>query len=173
VCDLCDGLTDGALMARTFERITTNRFTMFSVDGPAPWAYTVGLVESYDHPELVVTGLNVESSSVLLSGIAERVKTGERFDDPNAVAYVRGASVRFGEVHPAQWLHGRFNMWFGYYDWRGLRLDPMAIQIHWPLEWVCPADRRRHREPLLDHDPGHDVNANNRAERRRSERRQR
>ncbi len=171
MCELCNGISVDALMTQTFERIAANRFTMVGVEGPRRWAYTVGLVESFDHPELIVTGLEFERTSALLTGVADRVRAGERFTNAAGPIDVADTRVHFTPVHPAQWVQGRFNMWSAYYDWVGLRLDPTAIQVVWPLGSGCPPDRQCNCQPMLDHDPGHGVHGRNRAERRRAGRR--
>ena len=45
-----------------------------------PFAYTIGLT-GVDHPELVVFGLHHEISHKVLRGLANRVLSGERFDE--------------------------------------------------------------------------------------------
>ncbi len=43
------------------------------------YGYTIGLFENFDHPEIVVFGLDIETMMILLSDASERVKGGETF----------------------------------------------------------------------------------------------
>lgn len=57
-----------------------------SIEGEAdprpPWVYTIGLEDTFDHPEVVIFGLNndFEFMHYVLSEIAKRVAKGERFE---------------------------------------------------------------------------------------------
>jgi hypothetical protein len=168
MCALCDGTSQEELMELTRERIAAYGFTMLFVESPTPWTYTVGLVEAYGHPELVVTGLGPEEGMRLLTAVAERVRLGDRFDGSHGGVDLRGLFARFGAVHSAQWERGRFNMWVNYYGWSGRFPNPAAVQVLWPREdGTLPPPNV---QPLLDCDPGRDVNGLNRAQRRRAKR---
>lgn len=166
MCELCDGVSLETVMARTRERIDAFGFTMMMVEGPTPWTYTIGLLDSFGHPELVVTSLEPRRSGALLTSVVNRVRLGQRFDRPGACLEVSASVLRFGPVHPAQWRHGRFAMWQSFYDWVGHAPDELAVQV------LLPADDGVHHQ-LLDCDPGHNVHGLNRAERRRAARRRR
>ena len=117
------------------DRIADNGFTMMHVGGPQPWTYTIGLTSTYDHPELIITGLDASSANGAVSQLADRVRRGERFDADAPETMVGRVPVRFGEVHMEHWVRGRFNMWVQYYGWRGEpRPYPSAVQVIWPNE---------------------------------------
>jgi len=44
-----------------------------------PWAFTIGLEHSFDHPEVLVFGMELELLHSLLNHIGEGVKQGRRF----------------------------------------------------------------------------------------------
>ena len=48
-------------------------------DDVPPWAHTIGLCERFDHPELVVFGLDLDAMHELLNALGERIKAGQRF----------------------------------------------------------------------------------------------
>ena len=46
--------------------------------GPA-FAFSVGLVKSFNHPEILIVGLNVQLMHQMINGIGDEVKAGKRF----------------------------------------------------------------------------------------------
>jgi hypothetical protein len=46
-----------------------------------PWAYSIGLYETYKLPEVVIMGRMPELMSAMLTNIHEQLKAGERIDD--------------------------------------------------------------------------------------------
>lgn len=83
-CYLCEHpeITDPAEWTR--ERIAADVRTMgWSVVGvlgdkkEPPWAYTIGLWQSYQVPELVVCGVDLESACRWLNDLASRMRDGE------------------------------------------------------------------------------------------------
>ena len=173
MCQLCDGMDPGVLMLQTRDRIERFGFTVMAIEASSPWAYTIGLVEKFEHPELVITGLSTQSSYDALSAAAEHVRLGERYERVGERFDLHGATVRVGAIHTEQWRHGRFNGWLEFYDWE------MRSPLRRALQLIV--DDPKHRcslprgecQPLLDTDPQHDVNRMNRAERRRAERERR
>ncbi len=139
VCELCDGLRPEEMWSRTRDRIEANGFTIVMVEAEVPWAYTIGLIGSFDHPEVVVSGSSAEVSYGVLNEVVDRIRTGARFDVPSASVDLEGfdAAVRVGSVHPAHWATGRFAMWLSYYGPSGSCPEPWAVQLVWPPHAFC------------------------------------
>ena len=164
MCFMCEGGTLEQLFRQTRERIGAHGFTMVSVENrKSSWTYTIGLVETTSHPELVVTGLGADNAQALITDLVAHIKAGERFESGDASLH--GLPLRVGTVHPTQWVHGRFAMWVNYYGERGEPVPtPAAVQILWPNDDdVFPPDRdfcNVHREcqPVLSVLVAHDVN---------------
>lgn len=167
MCFICDGGTDRELMARFEQRIEAFGFTMVGVgSGAKSWVDTIGLLETFGHPEMVVTALAIETAAGLFEGLVERIRAGESFTPTSPDAALHGRPLRVSAVHPTQWVHGRFAMWTNYYGERGfLPAQPAAVQILWPnQDGVCPPDRdfchdHRNCQPLLAFPVASDVNA--------------
>lgn len=117
-----------------------------------PFAYTVGLFESYGHPEIITFGLALEVMKELLDACGDRVKRGEqlpvgtRFDGildayPVALRQVRAAGSYERHVGYAGWFYGGWSF-------------PL-LQLVWPdREGRFPGDRGApasliERQPLL------------------------
>jgi hypothetical protein len=179
MCFICDGGTEQDLLDQTHARIAEHGFTMMMVgDDRSSWAYSIGLLENFGHPELVVTGLDATSASAVITGLAERIRDGERFTAASPDTTYMGWPVRFGEVHQSQWRHGRFAMWCAYYGHRGeLPANPDAVQLLWANDDdVFPPDRdfcaaHRNCQPVLSVAATRDVNLPPRRSQRRKKKR--
>jgi hypothetical protein len=52
------------------------------------WSYSVGLVDSYGHPEVIIVGMDHETAQAAINELAKRVKGGARFTDGERVTGV-------------------------------------------------------------------------------------
>jgi hypothetical protein len=60
-----------------------------AAEGTSPaWAFTIGLYESFEHPEVLIMGLPVETLMAMANVIGEQVKSGARF----------APGVRYGDI---------------------------------------------------------------------------
>lgn len=57
------------------------------VDAP-PYAYTVGLTETYGCPELLIFGVGQEIANVVFHAVVDRIKSGTRFSDGDVLVEV-------------------------------------------------------------------------------------
>ena len=95
--------------------------------GPAH-AFSVGLCETHDHPEVVVVGPDLDVLHRLVNAIGEDVRDGWRFEREHAYAgIVTGLHCHFRAVHPANYAD-----FLGYAGWyyRGAAFP--ALQCVWP-----------------------------------------
>jgi len=179
MCVLCDGGSEEDLLRSEFMRIAVDGYTVVFVESESPWCYTIGLQQSFDQPELVVTGRNEEHCAHVLVPLLERITNGERFSSSSPpIDTCDCTTVSFGPVHPAQWARGRFDQWVRFYDWAGVEPPAQrAIQVLWPNSYGefptgGPEFCTTHRgacQPLLDDEPRHNVHSGtNREQRRRA-----
>jgi len=86
-------------------------------NGEAPaFAFSVGLFRTFDHPEVAIFGLVPDTLDAAVRRIAERVREGARFDEPDvAEGLLEGRAVAFRRIvlrhYPpflgyAVWYHG-------------------------------------------------------------------
>lgn len=144
MCMICDGATEDEFLFDLYGKIDRFGWAVISVEASHDtpnWSYTVGLSDGWDHPELVVVGLQPYDAQRLLNLIGGRIRQGERFDPGMRLAVPQaGVDVHFGAVHPEQWEHGVFGTWEGYYDAVGPPYpDEQAIQV------ILPTGRRGRR----------------------------
>src|SRR5262249_43595444 len=67
-------------------------------EGPA-FAYSIGLFHTFDHPEVIVFGLDVRLMQQIVNGIGVQIKSGERFEHLDEAGDVlEGYNVLFRRV---------------------------------------------------------------------------
>lgn len=141
-------------------------------DRCAPWLYTVGLLDTVGHPELIVAGVQPEAGAAVIHDLAERVMAGERFFIGEA-AKASGEAVLFGAVDVAHYANDTFNQWHEMQRADVIASpDLEAVQVM--LASSSFGSERGHRQPRLS-SPDERVGARqpppNRAVRRRRARR--
>jgi hypothetical protein len=126
------------------------------------WAYSIGLMKSFGHPEVIAFGLPSHVLEGVINGIGEAVRVGKRFTDGSmsgdviegyscafreaataAVQHYMGAAVRYyGRVMPA--LHCIWPDKQGRFPWQTgtspeyRRLQPMLHEGPEPFTHVAP-----------------------------------
>ena len=102
---------------------------MVSEDDKEPsFAYSIGLFRTFDHPEIVVFGLDLEVMHRIINLIGEEVRQGRRFADGQAASGIlEGYDIRFLNVAGRHYLEH-----FGYAHWYYKGDDFPALQCLWP-----------------------------------------
>jgi hypothetical protein len=135
MCIMCEGATIEQVRQNLYEQICTDGYAMVPVGNGWDrygWAYTIGLADAHDHPELVIIGARLGDAVVLLDEVARRVIQGCRFDAGDAAVAVN-TLVGFVDVHPVHFRAGLLNGWFDYYHAAGRRdLAVRALQVVQP-----------------------------------------
>ncbi len=100
-------------------------------DTSPPFVYTVGLMFTYDHPELILLGSPDEGHRILAAMVHD-IAGGKSFAAPGKHEGVLAeGSIATREVHPSQhefWL----GYAMGYCRERGRIGELRAIQVFWP-----------------------------------------
>ena len=139
MCVICDGGSEEELLSDEFVRIALHGFVMVAVEPAPTWAYTIGLLQSFDHPELVVTGLPDDSAAHVMTGVVDRIREGERFTASSPpVSLCDCTTAAFGAVHPAQWEQGRFDQWLRFYGWVGGEAPVAQAVLELPASVALP-----------------------------------
>lgn len=103
-------------------------------DGKPPFLYTIGLMQSFRHPEFIMFGLDAGNAHLLFSQLVRDIRAGGSYSDP-AVYTIRldGDEHLIGIrcVHPTQHpLYLGFAM--GYMTSIGRIGELVAVQAFWP-----------------------------------------
>ncbi|MFM2077071.1 MAG: hypothetical protein RJA49_961, partial [Actinomycetota bacterium] len=132
MCLECDGYSHEAAMQDLDLRIRVNGWTLIQVeDGHTSFCYTVGLVENYDHPELVMMDLAVELQPRYIAPLVHGITTRGRL--PNQLLRAMGAQCL--EVHDDHLRGDLFGRWFSRY---GRCPQPgEVLQVLLPDEAYC------------------------------------
>lgn len=103
-------------------------------DADPPFLYTIGLMETCNHPEFIVFGIDAENAYALFSGLVADVLRGKRYIDSGVYSVNLGDEqhrVGFRKVHPTQHpLYLGFAMGFVRSIGRVGELE--AMQVFWP-----------------------------------------
>ena len=147
MCEICDGKTYQEIFEGMRDRIHAHGWTLQGVTPGvhgSGWVYTIGLMEAFGHPELVVTGGDIQSNGGLLNEISERISRGLRVD-ADAELDLDGYVVEFEPVHASYLSHGLCAVWDDYYRRSGAQPGPLRVlQVVLPLlAWCDHCDRER------------------------------
>lgn len=85
------------------------------VDANRPWAYTIGLAERFNHPELVLAGVPWPAAVSTLNALGEMVAVGEVLTPGQAPVVVGEVELAVGTVHPVHLADGLVGMWDALY----------------------------------------------------------
>lgn len=145
LCDICNGLTREEVRERLAEKVACRGFAIQVVEA-APrqrgWAYTVGLIENYDHPEFVLVNAKVPTGAAVLDALGQHVRRGSELLPGDSV-WAAGWPVDLVQVHPAHLNHGVFDSWLGLYSWLPSPPEFSALEVVLPPEAFCPCHRHQ------------------------------
>ncbi len=133
MCLECDGYSHEEAMQALDLQIRVHGWALVQVeDGPTTWCYTVGLLENYDHPELVLFDVRTESQRPLMAHLVELVvRHGEL---PAGRLAMLG--LRCADVHEDHLRSNLFGTWANRY---GELPEPGdMIHVRLPDEAYCP-----------------------------------
>lgn len=96
-------------------------------EGPG-FAFTLGLYHSFQHPEVLIMGLSMETMHQLLNNIGSEVKNGQRYIDGNeSPDIIEGYNCTFRQIH-RQNYHEFLGSAIGFYQ----NEEFSALQCVWP-----------------------------------------
>jgi hypothetical protein len=128
MCYLCDGHTEAELHQSIKDAVRGHGWHLQVVTGgpdanwhrgaPETWAYTIGLLERFMSPELVVLGLDPPAAWTLLESIARLVAGGM-----NTEGAAWRHQCQLVPVHPDHLSSGLVAVWSWYYGAKALAGD--------------------------------------------------
>ena len=140
MCELCDGADFDDVCSKMYRLISTHGFTVVPVGSSGTvrgWAYTIGLIDNFDHPELVIAGLPLDEAARTLLALGSCVSTGDSLAVPGGHS-LNGEPIGVRPVHPRHLRDGLMNFWTGYYDWLVRSdIELSALQIVMPANGYC------------------------------------
>jgi hypothetical protein len=126
-------------------------------DGDPAFHYTIGLMTTWAHPELIIFGLPPDTLYSILATMVEGIKNGKSYRDPGSYSNVLKGEVQVGvrRVDPTQ---HQFYLGYamGHLTLCGRMGELEAMQVFWPdkrgvfpYEVGCDSDVYRF-QPRLD-----------------------
>jgi hypothetical protein len=149
---MCEGFSLDDVLALDAAHIAEYGFINIGVDvrepDGCPWAYTVGLLDRADHPELIIAGPSLETCGPILAMVAHAVlDDGEHFEVGDRID-VGGGHAVIGAVHEIQYVLDTFNFWHNLADYGAVHSAALqAVQILLPPSFFCSA--HRFAQPVL------------------------
>lgn len=123
-------------------------------EGPG-FGYSIGLHRNYNHPEIIVFGLNHDVIARIINEFAERIRNGERCEvGKEYEGLLEGHNCVFREA-PKDCYHEYFGYQMAFYEGKNFP----ALQLVWPdkeNKWPWEIDFNHHwiwSQPLLDRWP--------------------
>lgn len=100
-------------------------------EGPG-FNYSVGLLETLDHPEIIVFGLDRGLMHDVMWNMVREIRSGRRFEDPVRYEEVlEGCACAIRPVHGTQHAaYLGYAIW--YTRWLETRIELRAVQLIWP-----------------------------------------
>jgi hypothetical protein len=128
---------------------------LFNEEGRLPaFAYTIGLYETYDHPEIICFGLDLDTLKEIIDSACARIKSGEKFYPQTVYSgIVNNYGVEFLEVDKSF-----FHDYLGYASWYYDYMPFPCIQLVWcDAAGIFPweegfNEKLNFKQPLLDRD---------------------
>ena len=123
-------------------------------DGYCPrFGYSIGLYKEFNHPELIVIGLDPESTGAIINNAKDEIEKGTRFiEEVKYQGFLVELPVRFVRVQK-----GHYSDYLGYAGWyNDNSFDFPTLQIVWPdrkgkFPWeVAFNETFKFKQPLLD-----------------------
>lgn len=112
-------------------------------DGEPSFAYTIGLWETYKHPEIIAFGLSINNLHAILNNAGGKVKSGQVLKtDQDDFDIFEALPAQFLKVDPKY-----LKKYFGYGLWYNKHEDFPALQLVWSdRKGVFPWDPEFERE---------------------------
>lgn len=120
-----------------------------------PFAYTIGLFQQYNHPEIICFGLDLETMQTMLNNAKDRVEDEQILEVGKSYS---GFLEKDAELHFIAVDKAFFADYLGYGNWFYRNTDYPVIQMVWPDKKGCFPwnkkfdDNLQFAQPLLDRD---------------------
>lgn len=98
-----------------------------SEDSPG-WAYTIGLQKNFNHPQIIMFGLDHDVMHAILNDAGEQIRSGDVFaTDRKYPNLIENYSCVFKRVKP-DW----YDPFLGFASWFYDEVDYSVLQCFWP-----------------------------------------
>lgn len=133
MCDICNGMTQDHLVDRTRGHIESTGWALQGVEpdaGGPGCVYSIGLLSSYDHPELLIVDDDVARGASLLNALGRAIRDGAIIE-PGDELDLGGCEAELIDIHPTHLRDGLMAMWdvAGHHGPDGEPLELEAYQV--------------------------------------------
>jgi hypothetical protein len=125
-------VSEDAEIAESVQRHGWHAIAVEGTEDEPPFVYTIGLCDRFDHPELVIVGLEAKVAHSLLSDMLAEIRTGRKYVPGETYRdLISGYPVAVLPVHRTQVLC-RLGYALGYYRRASKPELLRALQVLWP-----------------------------------------
>lgn len=133
MCTYCDDTSPDDVVSGLIDDIDIYGWALVWVDGPeGMYAYTIGLQDHVDHPDLIVLDVSKEVAAPLLNSMVDLIGQQDR----RARRELARRGLCLVEVHPDHLVGPLLTMWHRYYGHEPERGDLLQVVV--PESWFCP-----------------------------------
>lgn len=112
MCKMCEGATHEQMMDELDQLIRRHGYTVQLVTARAPWAYTIGVLETFGAPELIVTDLKDDALYKVLHTVVACIADVGGPLEPDEIDEI---GVTLLDVHPSHLDTSLFASWVARY----------------------------------------------------------
>ena len=127
MCVICDGTTVDQARLDLSNRKERFGWALQGVEASRPWVYTIGLLERFDHPELVMAGVPIRVAGSALNALGARIAGGERFPAGCSGVRVNEVEAVVGPVHHVHVAAGLVGRWEDHYRDHPAMLERLEV----------------------------------------------
>ena len=130
VRSLTDDNLDGSdrKLLSDIDRVGWHVVMILEEDGTPGWSFSVGLFETFKHPEVVVFGLPLELSGQVINGIGADIQKGKTFESGQEYPEILDGVLCTYRPVLRQW----YRPFLGYAMWYYRGLEFPVLQCIWP-----------------------------------------
>jgi uncharacterized protein DUF4262 len=100
--------------------------------GTAGWSYTVGLYEHYQHPEVILFGMDAKARHSILNWIGENAKKGNAFSSGQEHDWVLDKYLCWSKPVQKKWYADLLGYALWFYNENGVKDNFPCVQAIWP-----------------------------------------
>jgi len=135
MCLRCDGYSEDDVNRMVDLHIRVYGYHVTQVEDRDPWCYTIGLEQSFGHPEVVTTTLKMSAQVELIQTVAAMLTGTGEIDH----AQLGRLGIRLVPVHRGHLATGLVGGWEAFY---ARPATPGSfLQVLPPKNWLCPCHR--------------------------------
>jgi hypothetical protein len=124
----CEGTDDDEKILADVAEYGWHVVKILETDETPGWAFSIGLYQNFNHPEVIVFGLNADLMHFVINSIGDDVRSGKSYEvDCEYADLIDAYCCTFKVVNPVWYSH-----FLGYANWFYKNREYPVLQCIWP-----------------------------------------